>query len=351
MSSRRVVASLGAVVALSASFAADVRADEDLVAVFAAVDQAVVVIDTVETVAEPGRSGTATASGLGSGVLVDAAGHVVTAAHVVQTADRVTVRYRDDTRVAAVIVTTDPTTDLALLRVDTVPEGIRPVRLGDSDRTAVGERVFVVGAPYGLDHSLSVGHISGRHRDNPDIGTGIAPRAELFQTDAAINQGNSGGPMFDMQGRVVGIVSHILSRSGGFEGLGFAVTSNTVQRRLFEARPFWSGVTATPIGGALAAALNVPQEYGALVQHVSAGSAAEKIGLRPGRFPVTIQGREFLLGGDIILSVDGIEIGPGNRAAIEERIRNLDDRQRVVVRILRAGRVESIDAYGFLKND
>src|ERR1044072_5366106 len=125
-----------------------------------------------------------------------------------------------------------------MLQMDSVPPGIMPAKLGDSDKMQVGDEIFVIGAPYGLSHTLTVGHVSAQHVAKEMVG-GLS-KLELFQTDTAINQGNSGGPMFNMNGEVVGLVSRILSRSGGFEGLGFAVTSNVVRKLLFCRKDFLS---------------------------------------------------------------------------------------------------------------
>lgn len=323
------------------------RARDDLISVFDRVNPAVVVIYTVERQARPSGGGEVAAPGLGSGVLIDEDGHIATAAHVVQTADLVEVEFLDGTKTPAAVVSSDPTADLALLKIDQVPRGIKPVPLANSAKVAVGTEVFVVGAPYGLGHSLSVGHISGRHRND---GTGlVAPDAELFQTDTAINQGNSGGPMFDMDGEVVGIVSYILSKSGGFEGLGFAVTSNTVRERLLERRSFWSGMTGVMLSGAVAQAFNVPQPYGFLVQRVALGSPAQKMGLQPSKVPVTIEGQTIFIGGDILLSVDGIPLTPTSSEDVQTKVKGIQGQQKVVVEVLRGGQVEQIDFYGFYK--
>src|SRR4029078_2932347 len=133
-----------------------------------------------------------------------------------------------------------------------MPEGVTPATLGDSDKMEVGDQIFVIGAPYGISQTLSVGHLSGRHRLNSDSATSI----EFLQTDAAINTGNSGGPMFDMDGNVIGIVSSIMSHSGGSEGLAFATSANTAKQLLLEHKPFWSGIDGLVVTGAMAKALN-----------------------------------------------------------------------------------------------
>ena len=322
-----------------------------LAELFADVNDAVVVLTTVQSQAAPGQpNGKVTFSGLGSGVVIDADGTVITAAHVVQTADLVEVEFQNGAKVTAAVMSSDPTSDLAMLKLDSIPEGIRPVPLGDSDNVRVGQEVFVVGAPYGLDGTLTVGHISSRHGGEDAAALGMtAPDIELFQTDAAINQGNSGGPMFDMNGNVIGIVSHILSQSGGFEGLGFVVTSNTVRRQMLERRSFWSGITTVPLHGPVAAALNVPQAEALLVQDVANGSPGYRMGLRPSQFPVESTGQDVLIGSDIILSVAGVEYSMANREAIGKAIDSMGDRDTKKLRVLRDGRIVEIDFHGFYR--
>ena len=212
-----------------------------------------------------------------------------------------------------------------------------PATLGDSDKVDVGDQVFIVGAPYGISHTLTVGHVSARHRPNT-IYSELAG-AEFLQTDAAINQGNSGGPMFNQAGEVVGIVSHIISKSGGFEGLGFVVTSNMARALLLERRSFWSGVQGFVLRDYLAKVFNVPQSTGILVQRVAAGSPAERSGLRPGTLKATIDGQTFVVGGDIILSIGGIQVGePGSRERILALRRSLAPGSTYTIVVLRDGR-------------
>jgi S1-C subfamily serine protease len=191
------------------------------------------------------RGGDVTATGptrfteTGSGVLVSKDGQVMTAAHVVQTLDEISVEFLGGETVTARVVASEPAADLSLLQLDRVPPRATVATMADSSTVRVGDPVIVVGAPYGLSHSLSVGHISARWPANTVYPA--MPLAEFFQTDAVINTGNSGGPMFDMTGRVIGIVSHNISKSGGSEGLGFVVTLNTARQLLLDKKSFWSG--------------------------------------------------------------------------------------------------------------
>ncbi len=259
----------------------------------------------------------------------------MTAAHVVHTADTVRVAFIGDVRVDAKVISSDPVQDVALLKVDSIPKGVKPAKLADSDKTKVGEQVYVVGAPFGLDYSLSVGYISSRHKDgvqsNPNIKT------ELFQTDAAINTGNSGGPMFNMQGKVIGIVSSILSKSGGFEGVGFVVTANAAYDVLFKQKTAWTGLEGVLLSGDLAKAFNVPQKFGYLVQKVARGSPAQLTGLKEGTIPIKVLDRPLVIGGDIILSVDGIDVDARKPEAISDHLQTLKSGDQYTIRILRNG--------------
>src|SRR5215813_11502824 len=176
----------------------------------------------------------------GSGVLVTPDGKVMTAAHVVHAMDEISVEFLGGETVAARVVASEPAADLSMLQLERVPPGAKISPMADSSKVKVGDEVIIVGAPYGLSYSLSVGHISARWPPNTVYKT--MPLAEFFQTDATINTGNSGGPMFNMAGEVIGIVSHNISKSGGSEGLGFVVTLNTARQLLLERRSFWSGL-------------------------------------------------------------------------------------------------------------
>jgi len=310
---------------------------------FDIVKSAVVIVYTVKYDAKQDSKGKLVSlPSLGSGVLVDDQGHIVTAAHVVQTADSVRVAFIGDRRFDAKIISSDPINDVALLKIEEIPDDVTPIALADSDKVRIGDRAFIVGAPYGLDHSLSVGYISSRHKDgiknNPSIKT------ELFQTDAAINTGNSGGPMFNMQGKIIGIVSSLLTKSGGFEGLGFIVTSNAAKEVLFNRRPTWTGLEGVLITGELAKGLNVPRKHGYLVQKVASGSPADELGIEAGKITIKIQGISLLIGGDIILAVDNIDVSPITPSAIQEHLDSMKPGQEYTVSILRAGTVLKLKA-------
>jgi S1-C subfamily serine protease len=288
---------------------------------------------------EAGRDGEVTFTETGSGVVVSTDGKVMTAAHVVHAMDTVTVETVGGESIPARVVASEPGADLSLLQLDHVPAGLRIARTANSDEVRVGDQVFVVGAPYGLSHSLSVGWISARWAPNSVYKA--MPLAEFFQTDAVINTGNSGGPMFSLKGEVVGVVSHNISQSGGSEGLGFVVTMNTARQLLLERRSFWSGLEGQLLTEELADLFNIPiRVLGYLVKTVAQDSPAAAIGLRGGTSIATIGGRPLTIGGDIVLEVGGI---PVNSAAdlvrIREHLLGLGAGAPFTARVLRGGRV------------
>lgn len=274
----------------------------------------------------------------GSGVLISEDGKVMTAAHVVHTMDEIAVEFLGGETVSARVVASEPAADLSLLQLERVPPGAAVAHLADSDGAQIGDQVLIVGAPYGLSHSLSAGHISARWAPNTVYRT--MPLAEFFQTDAVINTGNSGGPMFDMSGAVIGIVSHNISRSGGSEGLGFVVTLNTARKLMLEGRSFWSGMEGLALTDDVADLLNVPNRApGYIVKTVAKDSPAEHIGLRGATQIARISGEDVPLGGDIIMSVEDIPATGDNMERIHQALRRLAPGATFRVTILRAGEV------------
>ena len=273
---------------------------------FRKVNQSVVIVKTKRVEVSPSADEPmAIVDGLGSGVLISSDGKVLTAAHVVQTADVATVEFADGQEITAHVIGSDVQSDVALLQLKEIPRGVAPATIGDSDKVEVGDEIFVIGAPYGISQTLSVGHLSGRHRLNRNDQT---TSVEFLQTDASINTGNSGGPMFDMEGNVIGIVSSIMTHTGGSEGLAFATAANTAKQLLLQRNSFWSGIDGLVVTGAMAKALNLPQTAGVLVQRIGDGSIGSQLGINPGILRATIHGMDILLGGDVILSVNNIAI-------------------------------------------
>ncbi len=231
--------------------------------------------------------------GLGSGFVLDEDGYIITNHHVVDNAETVTVRLSDDRSFEAEIIGTDPLTDIAVLKID-AGEDLQAVQLGDSDVIRVGEDVVAIGNPFGLSSTVTTGIVSAKERN---ISGG--PYAEFIQTDAAINKGNSGGPLFNMDGEVVGVNSAIYSPSGGSVGLGFAVTSNIVEHIAADLREDgqvsrgWLGVSIQNVSPQLAAAMGIDATSGALVSDVVEGSPADGA----------------LQQGDVILSFNEQDVG------------------------------------------
>ena len=304
MSTRSLLAAL--VIGVALLWLSGPTAAETVGEVFRMVNPSVVVIRAKGRDVE-GSGGLTRFNETGAGVLISADGKVMTAAHVVHSMDEINVEFLGGETVPARVVSSEPAADLSLLQLDRVPPGIKVAPLADSDGVRVGDQVMIVGAPYGLSHSMSAGWISARWPANSVYRA--MPLAEFLQTDATINTGNSGGPMFNMAGEVIGIVSHNISKSGGSEGLGFVVTINTAKRLLLERPTFWSGLEGQLISGPIAQLLNLPQPTGYLVKSVARGSAGDAVGLRGGTVLATIMGEQLVVGGDIILKVQGFPIG------------------------------------------
>jgi len=297
--SRAVAAALALLIAAPALASA-----ETLGEAYRRVNPAVVVIRSRGQ--EVTTEGIARFREIGSGVLISSDGKVATAAHVVHSMEDITVEFVGEEPVPARVIASEPRADISIIQVSSVPPEAVVAKLADSDHIRVGDPVFIVGAPYGLAHSLSQGIISARWE--PDSINRDFPLAEFFQTDAVINTGNSGGPMFTRAGEMIGIVSHNITKSGGSEGLGFVVTSNTVKNLLVDRQRRWYGVDLMLVTGAMAQALKVPQEGGFLVKHVVKDSVAGRMGVRGGDRIGIVEGQQVVVGGDILLSVQGMPV-------------------------------------------
>jgi serine protease Do len=219
---------------------------------------------------------------LGSGFVIDPSGVIVTNQHVIDGADTITVTFNDGSSLPATVIGRDDKTDLALVQVH--PKASLPAaQFGDSDRAHIGDWVIAIGNPFGLGSSVTAGIVSARNRD---IAAG--PYDDFIQTDAPINRGNSGGPLFDMEGHVIGVASAIYSPSGGSVGVGFAIPSNMARgvvaqlREYGHARRGWMGVRIQSVTGEIADSMGLPSQNGALVADVTAGGPAAKAGVRNG---------------------------------------------------------------------
>ncbi len=257
----------------------------------------------------PSRGGTAT----GSGFVIDTDGHILTNAHVVDGSEQVTVRVggEDGETVDAKVVGADPSTDVAVLEVDSGAEQLQPLELGSSAEVEVGDPVVAIGNPFGLDRSATAGIVSAVQRQiSAPNGFSIS---NVIQTDAPINPGNSGGPLIDSTGEVIGINSQIESggQSGGNVGIGFAVpidTASEVAQQLItsgQVEHAFVGISGADLTPELADVLNLDVERGALVQSVVPDSPAADAGIEAGDAQVSVAGQRIQAGGDLITAVDG----------------------------------------------
>jgi S1-C subfamily serine protease len=299
----------------------------------------------------PGASGGG--GGLGSGFVLDGDGEVATNAHVVtrgkgssiEAAGQVFVRFQDRNQVAAEIVGFDPFADVALLKVDPAGLTLRPLPLGSTERLVVGSPVAAIGSPFGEEQSLSTGVISATDRSIESL-TGFET-AGAVQTDAAINQGNSGGPLLDAEGRVLGINSQIRTATGEGSGVGFAVPVDLVRRSLDQlrrdgkARYAYLGLATAGVYPQLAQRFALGTDTGAWVQEVTPGGPAERAGLRGGADGrATFQGRPYATGGDVITAVEGSKVRL--ESDVSRALQRFRPGETVVLHVLRDGRAREI---------
>ena len=258
------------------------------------------------------QSGTAT----GSGFLIDTDGHMVTNNHVIEGASKVTVTLgTSDTTYDAEVVGTDPSTDLALLKVDAPQDQMKPLKLGDSDSAEVGDPVVAIGNPFGLDRTVTTGIVSALQREIQSLTD--YQISNVIQTDAAINPGNSGGPLINSDGEVIGVNSQIAtggSSSEGNVGIGFAIPVNTVKDVVDQlmnggsVQHAYLGISAATLTPEISSALNLGTDSGVLVQEVTKDGPSGKAGLEGGNQQVTVGATQVETGGDIITAINGDDI-------------------------------------------
>lgn len=292
----------------------------------------VVTIFTSQRVFQQGEEGQQ--GGLGSGVLISPKCHVLTAAHVVSGAEQILVRTQDGNTHPATLLFSEASADIALIRFTNAVPDLSYAELGNSDQLLVGQTAYAIGSPYGLENSFSVGNISA-FRDFGRFYDGTI-KAQFIQTDAAINVGNSGGPLLNSQGQVIGIASRILSVSGGFQGIGFVVPINTAKALLSVKNRVWMGIEGIYLNEeGIARLLNRSLEGGLLIERVAKGSPADKAGLRGGSVAARMLGREFLLGGDLVISF-GTESACSSDCLVDAHQR-FSDTNQLPVTFLRGG--------------
>ncbi len=276
--------------------------------------------------------------GVGSGVLIEE-DQILTAAHVVDGAHTIEVLFTDGVRINADVVTSLDSSDIALLKLRRGHPDPTVAVLADSDQTRIGSEVFIIGSPFGISQTLSVGHLSGRmDRGVLRDGTPI----EFLQTDTAINTGNSGGPMFNTKGEVIGIVSFILTKSGGFDGIGFATSSNTAKEALLTSSGVLAGFEGIMLNERMASALNFPGP-GLLVQRVVDDSSIGRAGLKAGNIPAQIAGQSMLLGGDLILEINGLVCRtPHDFQLVKASTLALEEEESYAITVYRNGEVMNL---------
>ena len=292
-------------------------------------NRAVVEITAATGSSQLGGSG----SSQGSGFVYDEQGHIVTNQHVVEGATSISVRFWDGSTRAARLVGTDPSTDLAVIRVSARAAFLEPVRLGDSSEVEIGDGVVAMGSPFGLEGTVTSGIVSALHRQMR------APNnftiTDSIQTDAAINHGNSGGPLLDDQARVIGVNAQIESESGGSDGVGFAIPSNTVRSIVSqlvetgEAAHAYLGVTMVTVPG------------GAAVTDVRAGTPADAAELREATGSKTVDGQQTPTGGDIVVEFDGMTIV--SSAELQSAVDAKRPGDKVSITVLRGGKRRTIE--------
>ncbi len=299
-----------------------------------------------------GADGDTRGSTQGSGFVVSDDGHVLTNAHVITNAGdggvdpvrgarRLYVEFHDLDRVPAEIVGWDLYNDVGVVRIDPKTHALAPLPLGDSARVAVGEPVAAIGSPFGNQNSLAVGVVSATGRSIPSLASRYAI-ADAIQIDAPINHGNSGGPLLDTRGRVIGINAQINSTSGEAEGVGFAVPINSARRSLEQlvstgrVAYAYMGVSTEDVTPALARRFGFAAERGALISEVRPGGPAEAAGLRGGSRRVLFNGLAVTVGGDLVVAIGGVPVGSADDLVRLVAERHLPG-QTVVFTVLRGG--------------
>ena len=284
---------------------------------------------------------------IGSGIVYDVAGHIITSNHVVDDYQKIRVVFHDGESYPAKVTGTDPFADLAVIKVDADPKTFHTLPLGDSSKLRIGDEVIAIGSPFGLTGSLTSGIVSqlGRILTPPNIGSFSIPN--VIQTDAAINPGNSGGPLLNDHGEVVGINTAIQTETGEFSGVGFAIPSNTMKRivpHLIQDGHYkhpWLGVSGISIDPDFADNVGISRHDGFLIENIVSDSPASKAGLHASNQTKTIEGIKYKFGGDIIIGVDSVPV-----KKLEDLLNYLQDYKsagdKMIVKIVRGNKTMDI---------
>jgi S1-C subfamily serine protease len=286
-------------------------------------------------------------SSLGSGFVIDKAGHIVTNFHVVRGATKVYVSFSGQDQLAATVVGVDPSTDIAVLTIQAHPSALTPLELGNSDAVRVGDTVYAIGNPFGYTRTLTSGIVSAVQRRITAPNT--LPIDNAIQTDASINHGNSGGPLLDAAGRVIGVASQIYAENSqqGNIGIGFAVPVNTVRNiaaqiistgKVLHA---FLGVETEPITAQLAKLYHLPSS-GLIIRSVVPGGPAAKAGIVGGSTNVVVDGESYRLGGDVIVGVDGAPVSAFEQ--LRDAVARKKPGDKVKLEVIRNGGRKSITA-------
>jgi len=318
---------------------------QDLSALYEQVSPAVVVIYTSEKKIATTANNTTqmvTQDGLGSGFMISDR-LIVTAAHVVTVPEKINVLFPDGDVIRGSVVSIYKSADIALIKLFRPRINPVTVSFGNSDELKIGERIFVIGAPFGLNASLSSSYVSSFRKDSQ--GKNPFTTTEFIQTDAAINTGNSGGPMFNLRGEVVGIVSHILTKSGGFEGIGYASSSNLAARLLLNNNMPWLGADLYSLSEKETRLLNVPQKHGLLVQRVVSESIFGNMDIRGGTTETILGTNTLILGGDIILAFNDIKfnLDDATLSLLAEFANTITTNPKFKLTVLREGEIVELN--------
>jgi S1-C subfamily serine protease len=284
---------------------------------------------------------------LGSGFVIDKAGHIVTNYHVIEGADQIEVSFSNRDTLSATIVGSDPSTDIAVLRVQSSSRGLAPLAFGNSDNVRVGDPVVAIGNPFGLRRTATAGIVSAVQERTITAPNGY-PIDHVIQTDAQINSGNSGGPLLNARAEVIGVNSQIARADGsaGNVGIGFAVPANTVKDVVAQLTATgrvdraYLGISGSTTTAELARVFRLPVDEGVLVEGVVAGSPAAKAGLKGGTTDVVVAGESHVVGGDVIVAVGGRRVGSTDE--LRDALARHKPGQTVNVQIHRGTKIDTV---------